>query len=97
MENARNEKVIGASLEAEIRLKASGSDYDFLTENKDILSMIFIVSNVVVDKDSDAGNIEITVARAQGGKCERCWVYSPSVGENHTHPTLCSRCVEVLG
>jgi len=97
LENARNEKVIGASLEAEIRLKASGGDYDFLAENKDILSMIFIVSNVAVDKDSGAGNIEITVARAQGQKCERCWVYSHSVGEDHTHPTLCSRCVEVLG
>lgn len=96
LENARNEKTIGASLEAEIRLTASGGDYDFLYENRDILPMIFIVSNVVVDKSPSADMIKIEVAKAEGEKCERCWVYSTTVGESHTHPTLCSRCAEVL-
>lgn len=97
LENARNEKTIGASLEAEVRLKASGSNYDFLEENKDLLAMIFIVSNVVVDNDPSAGEIEIDVVRAEGEKCERCWIYSTSVGKSEKYPTLCSRCAEVLG
>ncbi|ANX02607.1 isoleucine--tRNA ligase [Thermoclostridium stercorarium subsp. leptospartum DSM 9219] len=97
LENARNEKVIGASLEAEVRLKASGDDYKFLQENRDLLSMIFIVSNTVVEEDPKAQNIEITIVRAEGEKCERCWVYSPTVGKNEKYPTLCSRCAEILG
>ena len=97
LENARNERIIGASLEAEIRLKASDDEYDFLAENRDILATIFIVSNVVVDKEPSADTIEIAVVNAEGEKCERCWIYSTSVGEDNTHPTLCSRCAEVLG
>jgi len=97
LENARNEKLIGASLEAEIRLKASGDNYDFLAENKELLAMIFIVSDVVIEDDPSATEIEITVARAEGEKCERCWVYSTTVGRNEKHPTLCSRCAEIMG
>lgn len=78
-------------------MKASGDDYDFLVKNKDILSMIFIVSNTVVEEDPSVEAIKISVAKANGDKCERCWVYSHSVGEDHTHPTLCSRCATVLG
>ena len=41
--------------------------------------------------------VVIEVAKAEGGKCERCWNYSASVGKSGTHPLLCHRCVEVLG
>lgn len=96
LENARNEKVIGSSLEAGVRLKASGADYAFLTENSNILPMIFIVSQVFVEEDAGAKNMGIEVLRASGEKCERCWIYSPTVGKNHDHPTLCDRCIEVV-
>ncbi|KAG0471119.1 hypothetical protein HPP92_015665 [Vanilla planifolia] len=36
------------------------------------------------------------ISRADGLKCERCWNYSPKVGTFSDHPTLCSRCVEVM-
>ncbi|MEE9199957.1 MAG: isoleucine--tRNA ligase, partial [Candidatus Brocadiales bacterium] len=29
-------------------------------------------------------------------KCERCWNFLPSVGQEAKHPTLCSRCVDVV-
>ncbi|KAH9765819.1 isoleucine--tRNA ligase [Citrus sinensis] len=38
----------------------------------------------------------IGVSRAEGSKCERCWNYSTQVGSFVEHPTLCSRCYEVL-
>jgi isoleucyl-tRNA synthetase len=38
----------------------------------------------------------ISVTRAQGKKCERCWNYSTHVGENAEYPTVCERCVAAL-
>ncbi len=44
----------------------------------------------------DADAIEVTVARAHGEKCERCWNYSTRVGESSKYPTVCERCVTAL-
>ena len=38
----------------------------------------------------------IGVSRAEGCKCERCWNFSPQVGSFPEHPTLCSRCYNVV-
>ncbi|CAH9071735.1 unnamed protein product [Cuscuta europaea] len=38
----------------------------------------------------------IGVSRAKGEKCERCWNYSPQVGSFDDHPSLCSRCHDVV-
>jgi isoleucyl-tRNA synthetase len=96
LENARNEKTIGSSLEASVRLKAPEKEYEFLDDNKHILPMVFIVSDVVLEKDESAKTISVQVARAPGEKCERCWMYSTTVGENDSHPTLCERCAGVV-
>lgn len=81
LENARNEKIIGSSLEASVTLKASGAELDFLSENLEILPMVFIVSDVNVEADGSVEEIEIDVKKASGEKCERCWIYSKSVGK----------------
>jgi isoleucyl-tRNA synthetase len=36
--------------------------------------------------------LEVTVQRADGKKCERCWNYSTHVGENSRYPAICERC-----
>lgn len=41
--------------------------------------------------------IWIGVSRADGSKCERCWNYSLQVGSFSDHPTLCTRCYNVVG
>ncbi len=38
----------------------------------------------------------INVDKADGQKCDRCWNYSPSVGQSATHPLLCDRCETVI-
>ena len=48
-------------------------------------------------KSEEIGGMYVVVAHAGGGKCERCWNYSETVGKDKTHPTVCSRCVEALG
>ena len=40
------------------------------------------------------GKLSFSVEKADGAKCERCWCYSETVGENSEHPTLCKRCAE---
>ncbi|CAE7798327.1 ileS, partial [Symbiodinium sp. CCMP2456] len=46
-------------------------------------------------EDKDLG-VVVTVSRAAGHKCERCWVYSETVGDCEEHPTLCHRCADVV-
>ena len=48
LENARNQKTIGKSLEAQVTLKADGELYDFLKENETVLEPVFIVSKVCI-------------------------------------------------
>ncbi|WP_303825773.1 class I tRNA ligase family protein, partial [Ruminococcus flavefaciens] len=91
LEDARNEKTIGKSLEAKIIIKSSDADYDRYVSLSDQLKDILIVSGVEVEKAGTA-ETEFTVAKAEGDKCERCWCFSKYVGTNHTHPTLCERC-----
>ena len=50
----------------------------------------------VLSEASEAG-ITVRIARAEGEKCERCWHYETDIGEHTAHPTLCGRCVAVLG
>jgi isoleucyl-tRNA synthetase len=99
LEAARNEKRIGGSLEAQIRLGAPDSLYPVLDRYKDQLRYLFIVSNVVLEKvPASNGETGLTfeVSKAPGQKCERCWNYSTHVGEDKTYPTVCERCSAVL-
>lgn len=93
LEQARVSKVIGASLEAKITLTVCKDDFDFFNERKDLLKFLFIVSQL----DIYSGEIlEVRVEKATGGKCERCWSYSDTVGKNTDTPTLCSRCSDIV-
>jgi len=46
--------------------------------------------------DATLLNCRIAVAKADGGKCERCWKYDTEVGKDPAHPTVCARCARVL-
>jgi isoleucyl-tRNA synthetase len=99
LEEARIAKVIGSSLEARVEISAGSEAFAKLKRHADDLRYIFIVSEVTLlepNAQMDAGAIEVTVARARGEKCERCWNYSSRVGESSRFPTVCERCVEAL-
>ncbi len=89
------DKTIKSSLEASVTLSANGEALEFLNSVKDELAAAFIVSNVAIE-EADNAEIQVTVEKANGGKCERCWSISETVGTNSEHPTLCSRCCEIL-
>jgi isoleucyl-tRNA synthetase len=99
LEEQRREKVIGSSLEAQVRLTAGPDRYRFLAQYKGDLSALFIVSEVVLEQatGSSAGSdLRVEVLKSPAKKCERCWNYLATVGAEPDHPTLCHRCVEAI-
>ncbi|WP_294466746.1 isoleucine--tRNA ligase [uncultured Ruminococcus sp.] len=94
LETFIKDKTIKSSLEAKVTLAASGDKLAFLKKAENELATAFIVSEVEIVENSS--ELEIKIEKAEGEKCERCWVISKTVGENSEHPTLCSRCCENL-
>jgi isoleucyl-tRNA synthetase len=106
LEVARKERKIGSSLEAEVNLYAGGATMEFLQGYLKDLPMIFIASGVsLLQLPEDRSGIQwsstidklgVKVIRSSWQKCERCWNYRASVGQDVRHPTLCDRCVGVV-
>jgi isoleucyl-tRNA synthetase len=100
LEEARKEKVIGLSLDAQVRLHLPEKILSFLKGYEKDLKSIFIVSSVVlypaVSGTKDEKEIRVEVSRAEGKKCERCWNYDVTVGAHKEHQTICQRCVEAI-
>lgn len=101
LELARTSKIIGSSLDAKVYLFSDGELFEFLKSVESDLPDALIVSQAFVEKGEGEfkGEIEglsVTVQHADGEKCERCWSYRESVGENSKHPTLCKRCSDIL-
>ncbi|MFY9743245.1 MAG: isoleucine--tRNA ligase [Candidatus Sulfotelmatobacter sp.] len=99
LEEARNNKMIGTGLEAQVDLSASEPVYSVLARHAEQLRYLFIVSAVRLAKASGNGtsSVHVEVKKAEGWKCERCWNYSTHVGEDKEYPTVCERCSAVLG
>ena len=97
LELARNEKIIGKPLEAKVSLYADGELYDFLKSVEAQLPEIFITSSVTVENgEGEVKGLSVTVSKADGEKCERCWKFSDTVGQDKNHPTLCAHCAKVM-
>ncbi len=101
LEEKRSENVIGKSLEAKVELYCSDELKGTLAPIKGELAELFICSQVELKdgKGEFSGEVEglsITVQNAEGEKCERCWMYSETVGNTDNHETLCKRCANVL-
>ena len=98
LEEARNNKLIGTGLEAQVTVSASDPIYSVLSRYSDQLRYLFIVSAVTLTQGSGngTGGVHVEVKKADGSKCERCWNYSTHVGEDKNYPTVCERCSAVL-
>lgn len=108
LEIVRKEKKIGNSLEAQVDLYLPPDLYRLVKDYASELATIFIVSAAYIHPDSDPLDnhnvftsqnmlgVSILVSPAPGQKCERCWIYSETVGSNQTYPTICQRCINCL-
>ncbi|AXY05450.1 isoleucine--tRNA ligase 1 [Bacillus anthracis] len=104
LEVARNEKVIGKSLNASITLYPTAEMKAMLESINEDLKQLFIVSEyklggMMEEAPADAPKYEhtaVVVAQATGETCERCWVVSETIGKDAEHETLCERCAAVV-
>ncbi|MBR4798014.1 MAG: isoleucine--tRNA ligase, partial [Oscillospiraceae bacterium] len=100
LEEARTAKVIGASLEACVTLHAQGEELEFIRSVEGFLKDVFITSDVHVTGEGkgtyEGETVSVDVEKAAGEKCERCWSYDTTVGQDPDHPTICARCAEVI-
>ena len=101
LEAERQTGLIGHSLDARVLLNIANAEYSFIkdyAENE--VSDLFIVSQVKFVNDnlaeSEIEGISISVEKASGEKCERCWKYDEEVGHDHNHSDVCPRCASVL-
>ncbi|WP_373895951.1 isoleucine--tRNA ligase [Virgibacillus sp. CBA3643] len=100
LEEARNEKVIGKSLEAKVTLVPKDDQTKKVLQSFENLHQFLIVSETVLSDSSPGAKeyqyVDVFVEKHPGEKCERCWVASETVGEDAEHPGLCSRCASVI-
>ncbi len=98
LEDARNQKLIGSNLQAQVTLTAVDPVFSVLERFKSELRYFFIVSAVEVKKGSGNGDspVVVQVGKAPGLKCERCWNFSTHVGEDKNYPSVCERCSTVI-
>ena len=102
LETARQNKVLGHSLDAAVVIAAPEKFKALLEAHAEDLRALLIVSDLRIADDREIGEayrsaeiagLAVGVGRAGGGKCNRCWNYSETVGVNAEHPTLCGRCL----
>jgi isoleucyl-tRNA synthetase len=102
IEPLRKNKQIGSSLQARVIVSAAPKELALLERYSRQLPMLFIVSDVDVrpappDVEAHAeAKLRITIERAVGVKCERCWRYVPSVSNDPAWAGLCERCQGAL-
>ena len=96
LEEARKEKMIGLSLDAQVHLYVPEKIYPFLECYEKDLKFVFIVSSVILHLAKDEKEVRVEVSPAEGKKCERCWNYEVTVGTHKEHETICHRCIEAI-
>src|ERR1043166_7628106 len=94
IEPLRKDKQIGSSLQARVVLSMSPDDAEFLARYKNDLPMLFIVSEV--DLRPGSNETGISIERADGVKCERCWRVVKSVSRDPAWSGICERCQDAL-
>lgn len=102
LENARSEKTIGGSLQAEVTLFAEPALVEKLSELQDELRFVLLTSKAtvkVLEEKTDAAQateiegLFVQVSKIEAEKCDRCWHYTSDVGTIQGHETICGRCV----
>ena len=93
LEEARQHKIIGNSLEAKVLLELPSETARNWSDRLEELAEILIVSQLVLIV---GGETKAVVAKTEYGKCARCWRHRQHVGKSATHPDLCDRCEEVV-
>jgi isoleucyl-tRNA synthetase len=110
LEEARAAGKIGKSLEAQVRLSIDNADLAAKLKKLGTATLptFFITSQAVLVDGQDAANgadllasadqngIRVSVLKAEGTKCARCWKYTTDIGSDPKFAELCARCADAL-
>jgi len=92
LEKARQAKQIGKALDARLTFAGAAAGLARALDHTEELRELLNVSQLDLQANQDQ-EISVTVAKAAGQKCERCWHWETDVGSYPEHPTICARCV----
>ncbi|HMK34129.1 MAG TPA: isoleucine--tRNA ligase [Desulfomonilaceae bacterium] len=103
LEESRAAKTIGSSLEAQVLIQTPEEVVRMISAMQDPEGF-FIVSQLEIQSTGPAASADqvsqpaaqVTVSRAQGGKCPRCWTWNTQTGTDETYRDVCPRCAGVL-
>jgi isoleucyl-tRNA synthetase len=93
LEEARQNKIIGKGLEAELEITASGKQLTLLKRHAAGLKEVINVSGVHVIEGAE---LTVKALPASGHKCARCWNFMPEVGDYGIWQNVCTRCQSAL-
>tara|TARA_B100000945_G_scaffold149269_1_gene119671 strand:- start:283 stop:786 length:504 start_codon:yes stop_codon:yes gene_type:complete len=112
LESCRNNKELGSSLEAAVRIDISDEKVQSAikwlakseTNNVDVLRDWLLVSSLQIGGEpwaevlvSEENDLaSIEIAKARGFKCERCWHYEIVMGNNKLNQNICKRCEKIV-
>lgn len=93
LETARNEKVIGSGLEANVYLNLPEAFNNVKDVLGDVMHQLLIVSKVVFTSEelTKYDNVSVKIERSTGEKCNRCWNYVDELEDG-----ICHRCASIL-
>jgi isoleucyl-tRNA synthetase len=91
IERARQEKLIGNTLEAGVVLYSDSDVTEKVSQEE--LEEFFIVSDLTIHQAKEAS---ASVTKTPYAKCARCWRHRSTVGASKAHPDLCDRCESVV-
>ncbi|QTF07058.1 isoleucine--tRNA ligase [Brenneria izadpanahii] len=106
IEQARNDKRIGGSLEASVTLYADAGLADKLNQLRQELHFALLTSKAKVEsyenapadaQSTELAGLKIALSKAEGHKCPRCWHYESDIGTDTDHPDICGRCATNVG
>ena len=104
LEEARNAKMIGKSLEAQVDLYVNEHNKELLESLDADVQLLLGVSKLnlhsldeaAADADQYNDGIAVKVSVAPGETCQRCRMVKEDVGSDPAYPTLCARCAKVV-
>jgi isoleucyl-tRNA synthetase len=99
LEEKRRDRFIGNSLEAKVTIHPGAEDRELIESYAGFLPTLLIVSQAGLGpegtgayRSEEVAGLSVTVERAEGEKCPRCWNWSTAVGSFADEPELCERC-----
>ncbi|MGI6024543.1 isoleucine--tRNA ligase [Pediococcus parvulus] len=103
LEEARDAKMIGKSMEAQVNLYVDKDTNQLLNDLNTNVRLLLIISKLEVEDldqaPADADQFKgmaVKVSPAQGSVCARCRMTKTDVGSDTAYPELCARCAKIV-